>query len=227
MLAFVAALLVIASLTGQFMKFLGGHDTVYGLVSIFNLDAEANVPTFYATFLLLLASLLLAIIAIHAKQTKDLRALHWAILSLIFFYLACDEASSIHELFVRPIRELGYARGPLRFGWVVPGLVAAAVFTLCYLKFWRHLPTRIKSAFLIAGALYVGGALGIEMIEGYYDERFGHKNLTFELIVTVEESLEMAGVIVFIFALLKLLESKRRDLRLRFASPSEINSECN
>ena len=47
-----------------------------------------------------------------------------------------------------------------------------------------------------------GGAIGVELIGGRYLELHGVENLTYAMITTVEESLEMAGVIIFIWALL-------------------------
>lgn len=218
LLALIAAFVVLLSVVGQLMRFLGGHENIYGLIRLFSVTEEGNIPTFFSTFLLLFASLLLAIIATGAKRAKAEYAGHWAILSLIFLCLACDEAASIHELFARPVQELDFTHSPLLHGWVVPGLLGATVFTFCYLRFWRHLPPKTKSSVLLAGVIYVGGALGMEMIESYYGDRFGYINWSYELIATVQESLEMAGVIIFIFALLGFLENNYRDLRLRFSA---------
>ena len=67
---------------------------------------------------------------------------------------------------------------------------------------------------MIAGAVYLAGAMGVELIEARLDELWG--SLPFSMMVVVEESLEMAGMIVLIHALLSYLASlpQRRALRI-------------
>jgi uncharacterized membrane protein len=50
----VALLLIMASIGGQLIVYLTGHDVVYGLVWLFNLNGEKNIPTGFSTLLLLL-----------------------------------------------------------------------------------------------------------------------------------------------------------------------------
>ena len=63
-LAAIAVVLVLASFGGQFSKFVLGHGNLKGLVALFNLDAEDNIPTHFSAMLLLFATLLLAIITV-------------------------------------------------------------------------------------------------------------------------------------------------------------------
>lgn len=62
-LSIVVGLLVVASLGGQFSKRVLGHDRLLGLVSLFNLDYEGNIPSWYSSIALLLAAGLLMVIA--------------------------------------------------------------------------------------------------------------------------------------------------------------------
>jgi len=59
---------------------------------------------------------------------------------------------------------------------------------------------------LIAATLYIGGTLGLELIGDYHAEKYGEENLTYNLITTVEEGLELSGLAFFIRALLKYCE---------------------
>ncbi len=68
----------------------------------------------------------------------------------------------------------------------------------------------------MAATLYVGGAIGFELIGGRYSELHGAQNLTYSMIATTEESLEMAGVIFFIRALLVYIAEKKKEVRIRF-----------
>ncbi|MFZ2052894.1 MAG: hypothetical protein WAU81_01735 [Candidatus Aminicenantales bacterium] len=73
----------------------------------------------------------------------------------------------------------------------------------------------------VAAVFYTAGAIGAEMIGGYYAGLHGSRNLDYRMIATVEEGLEMAGVIVFIYALLKYIGSHLGDIEVRFNSDPE------
>jgi len=94
---------------------------------------------------------------------------------------------------------------------------------LAYLKFLLHLPRKTRDLFLLAGSIYVGGALGMEMVCGYYADAVGQRNLIYGLMASVEEILEMVGVIVFIYALLSYIGSylENIDLRLKIVENQE------
>lgn len=76
-LAGIAVFLVLASTAGQLARFLGGDDSVYGLVRMFFLDNENNIPTFFSSGILLLSACLLAAISVFKKRGRDSFAAHW------------------------------------------------------------------------------------------------------------------------------------------------------
>ena len=53
------------------------------------------------------------------------------------------------------------------------------------------------------------------MVGGYYADAVTKRNLTYGLMVCVEEILEMVGVIVFIYALLSYIGSHLENIDLR------------
>lgn len=216
-LGVVALILVLAHITGQVTKYGWEHDTAYGLIRLFNVDNENNIPSYFSASLLLLAALLLTFITTLKKATHAAYGFQWALLSLGFLYMAVDEAASLHELLNRPMRDvLGrYAGGIFSFAWVIPGSVAAVVFGVSYLRFLLHLPLKTRWGFGIAATLFLGGAIGMELVGGHYIDLYGRGNLSYILSVTVEESLEMAGVIVFIHALLNYIAREHKETRLR------------
>ena len=62
--------------------------------------------------------------------------------------------------------------------------------------------------FIWAAAVFVGGAIGVEMISGYQADLAGERNLTYALIISVEELCEMLGVVIFIHALMTYLQTQ-------------------
>ena len=171
-----------------------------------SLSYEQNLPTWYASGLLLCCALALAAISREATLSGAPLRRHWWGLAAAFLYLSMDEAVGLHE-YLGGGWEL---RGVLYFSWVVPAAVLVTALALVYLPFLSRLPERPRRRFLVAGALYVGGALGMELPLGYWMERHGDANLTYALIDWVEETLELLGASLFLAALVEYLEARVR-----------------
>lgn len=218
LLAAFESLVLFASIAARATVYITGHDQIYGLVRLFDVDSEQNIPTFFSSSLLLFAAVLLAIVAAQRRKQASSDVSYWAILSFGFFFMAMDEASSIHELFSQPVHEL-VAGSSVDFtdnAWVIPGIALVLVLGLFFLRFLWHLPAKTRLAFMVAGALYLGGVLGVEMIGDAYHSVHLHRNMTYDLISTVEEGLEMLGAIVFIRALLVHIADHYGEVCFRF-----------
>ena len=203
----ITVLLILLSLTGQIVKYQTGHNYMFGFIPKFHLDEESNIPTCFSSLLLLISGVLLFFIASLKRQSKDGHAAQWMVLSVIFFYLSVDESASIHELFILPLRETLGTSGIFYFAWIIPAGVIVVILALFYLKFLFRLPRMIRYLFLTAGVLYVGGALFGEAVGGYYTDSYGQENIIYAMITTIEESMEMVGLLVFLYALLSYVES--------------------
>jgi hypothetical protein len=213
-LAIVAVGLAIASLAGQFSKYVLGHDQLRGFVPMFDLDRENNVPTWFQVAQLLLSSFLVATIARSKRKARDRYARHWRALSIIFLYLAVDEAFVIHEKTIEPLRAALHATGVLYYTWVILGAAFVVVVGIAYLRFLAHLNGETRRQFLFAGFLYVGGALGVELVNGWYADRYGDDNFPYAILTTIEESMEMLGIVVFLYALLTYLSAAADGVRI-------------
>ena len=171
--------------------------------------------------LLVTCATLLAVIALRsAGHGRD--AIHWKSLAVLFLFLALDEDASLHELLIDPVREVLPASGVLRFAWVVPYGLAVLAIGVLYLRFVLSLRTRTRNLFIVAGALYIAGALGFELLGGWYMSRHDDlEDLTYSFIVAGEEVLEMTGLVAFIYALLDFLAvpDGQHAVRVSVASP--------
>ncbi|MCG8431571.1 MAG: hypothetical protein MJA29_10415 [Candidatus Omnitrophica bacterium] len=198
-LLIVTLLLLCAHILGVISTYYFNHDQVFGLVPLFNFNFEANIPTFYQCLALLACSVLLAVIAnYHHKNNSSY--FHWASLSAIFLFLSIDEFTMLHEKLVLPFRGMFNTTGFLYFAWVIPYAILVALIGILYLRFLLRLPGRTRTLFIVAGAIYVTGALFFELLDGYFVSN-EIKNIGFAIVNTVEEYLEMFGIIVFIYAL--------------------------
>lgn len=180
---------------------------------IFLFDAERNVPTLFSFVLMLVIFAQLLIIARREWVSGGAWRRHWAGLALLFFIMPFDEASSLHEHLIRPLRKLLDTGGAFYHAWVIPGLMFVAFMTFVYFRFVLALPRPLRERVILAGALYIGGAIGFEMIGGaWYDAHSG--GMAYQLIGMVEETLEMLGLSVFLWALLDHLT--RRPVTVAF-----------
>ena len=168
------------------------HELPWLLLWFFDVDKEDSLPTWYSTSTLLLAAVLLYLVARRKRAERDPWRRYWYGLALTFAALSMDEAAGLHE-------SLNTA---LDFTWEIAGAIVAALFGLAYLRFLLHLPARTGWLFVAAGGVFVGGAVGVEWSTDWYEERELLDTLAYNLWNAVEEGLEMAGVVLFIYALL-------------------------
>jgi hypothetical protein len=175
-------------------------------VEFFGVSAEGKLPTFYSGLTLLAVAALLALIWAHERRRHGPLRWYWAALSLIFVVLAMDELLSIHEATTELIRSrLHIADGWFYNAWVIPAVVVLAFLALTFFRFLVRLPARTRTLFVLAGAVFVSGAVGFEMIGGAYASVNGD-DLGYGVLASVEEVLEMSGIVVMLYALLDHLE---------------------
>jgi len=211
-----AALAVLAILLGLNLAAIFYLDSGGGkrIARLFIFDAEANFPTLFNYLLLVGIAALLALLAVRAFGEGSRWRYHWAGLALIFLVFSYDEAARMHEALVPLVNRFVDAKGVLYFSWVVPGAIFALLVGLAYLRFVLALPRPIAALTILGGGLYIAGALGLELASGEYVTRHGMETSGFLLLATVEETLEMLGLIVFGYGLLRLLAGADGRLRL-------------
>ena len=214
-IAFVLIILNIIALT---FRVAYGHPHVYGFVPMFDLNQEANIPTLFATLLHLFSGFCLYTIYKAKQQANDLSANKWRYLAFIFFYVGTDECVSLHELSMAPVRNLVDAEGLLYFAWVIPAAIILLALGLYFLKFFLSLPMRTKKLFFISASVFIGGALGVELPEGWWFERYGKDNFGYSFFTTLEESMEMTGSICFVYALLDYISEHSPEINLSITS---------
>ncbi len=219
-LVFLVSSLVLCSLFFQFcIHFIPDYPLRDTFESISNVDKEQNIPTLYSWSTLLFCAVLLFVIAQAKKIAGDRYVNYWRALAVIFVYLSLDEAMMIHEKFIEPLRTSLNASGFLYYAWVIPGAIFVMIFLLGFLKFINALPTNTKRLFLTAGTVFVSGAIGMELLSGSYAELYTNNNFTTAILTSIEEFMEMIGIVIFINALLSYISSdlKRLNLKIRIA----------
>lgn len=222
-LLIMVMLLIFANLLSHAGAFILNQysDTQYS-GRLFRLDEESNIPTFYSAFSLGICSILLAIIAFHKQTNNSPHTKHWKFLSLLFFLFSIDEIAMMHEI-LSVLREPLNASGFFYFTWVIPAFIFLLVFTVVFISFLQSLPQKIRTLFMLSGVIYVGGAIGVEMIGGYHSQIYGENNFAYGMITTIEESLEMVGILVFIYSLLFYLQNYLAKIDLSISFKNKFN----
>ena len=171
------------------------------LLEIFNLNEEQNIPALYSAAILLFCSVIIYYISLNKKNPRDRYYRHWLWLSIIFFYLSLDEAISIHEnLQVRFLLE----KEDILYhdSWVIVFSILVAIFIFTYRRFLLHLPWKTRRMFIISGFIYIFGCMGMEVVGSFTQEFYGKASMVHAMATTIEEFLEMMGIVVFINTLL-------------------------
>ncbi len=158
---------------------------------LFDVDEEESVPTWFSSMVLLLTAFYLTFVSLIKLRVSDLQARSWASLSLGFFFLSIDEVAGFHEAI----------NSVMDASWAVPGGLLALILLFTFAKFLRTLPGWTSRGFIFAGAIYVGGAIGVELATEPYLYNDELDTLAYNLWTAVEEGMEMGGVIYFLYVL--------------------------
>jgi hypothetical protein len=198
----VVLTLLFTNLLCIYLKYVLGF--TFHTMQIFHFNVEGNIPSIYSAAAIFFSAFLLWCISQLEKEKVAKRAVYWKLLSFIFIFLGSDELISIHESFSDDSKDLlgnATAGGLLHFAWIVPYALIFGVFALFMMRFLFRLPAATRNLFITAGIVFVSGAVGMEMIGGQYVFYNGKEELQYALMITLEEVLEMAGVVIFIYAL--------------------------
>ncbi|MEM8977132.1 MAG: hypothetical protein AAGD43_34200 [Pseudomonadota bacterium] len=166
-----------------------------------DLGREQNIPTWFSIFQLALAACLFAIGAVNASLHGE-KALPWYGLSIIFLYIGLDEMTDFHGFWApNHVSDLGFQFGHAGFNWVYGGLIVVIAVGLLYARWLVSIESRLRWQIVLAGGVYVTGALVLEAIGGLVVDE-GHLSTTYIIIFTLEEVFEMLGIAILLNALI-------------------------
>lgn len=213
-LGIVGALLVL-HLTFQYLnleRYQEKQGQVFELSNRFDMDDEASLPTWFAQFFLLS----IAGTAFLAGRLESARSTRraWYGVAGIGLVVAIDEVAAIHELVLQTAHLVYYGEAAptavLNAWWLaLPFILAAGLGLLWWL--YQHLPKRTCLLLLIAGVTFLTGSVGFEL----FSNDVAKTSFLYQGVMTgAEESLEMLGSLIGLYAVVAHLESRHGD-RLR------------
>lgn len=236
------AVLLVCHLVTVYMHFVP-HTKAEAWSTLFDMDLEANIPTFFNCALFFLCAALMVMKA--AGRHGQLRR-GWFILAGAFLFLGIDEGTQIHEKFMLVTLRLmnhgsldGQHFGWLYYAWVIPYAGAAVLLGVVLLRWFIALSPALRRSMVLCGLLYVFGAVFLEMFSGkvaeeldprtvdaavlsclpcrVYGESTCHDyaNLQYVVIYTLEELCEMLALILCVHLTLRSLERRWTTVVLR------------
>lgn len=184
----------------------------------FDLNAEGAVPSWFSSLLLATSGVIVLAIATLKLQVRDRYRLHWLLIGLMFVYLSADEAAEIHEMWRHYLMPYTNWTRVFFYRSAVPNIIIATVVGLFLLPFAQALGRGTQIRLVASAALYVAGAIGVEMLGGAQHEALGTENLRYQFLVALEETLEMSGALGFAAAFLHHLRHWTDRPRLTLAA---------
>lgn len=175
----------------------------------FDVGREINVPTWYTSVMWAVAGL---IGGYFARKAVRFRA-SWWLFAFVCVLLSLDEMLELHERLDMIGAELSkYVPFDLRFTWVIPGAIIATVIVLLLLRTVISLPKGVRNGLILAGVIFVSGAIGAETLSGLVlAASTGEPPPLFFALTLLEETLEMGGIALCIASLLHLIEYRPVD----------------
>lgn len=175
----------------------------------FDLQAEANIPTWFSSAQLLLLFILSILYSIHI-DSKHLRSFY-SLIGLVFLFFSADETSEIHESITSIFKQLSmHSFFPHAHGmWILVYPIILIVLTFIFRKgLLAFLNERIgRTVFVIGAVVFVAGGVGFEVFGYYSSSHQGPESILSVIGVTAEESLELLGQSLMIYALLSKLST--------------------
>jgi hypothetical protein len=127
------------------------------------------------------------------------------LLSFGFLILSIDEATMIHETFGHLYSSAGIGM-PIfdSHKWLPFGIAFALVAALVFVPFMLKLPRRTAGRILLAGTIFLTGAIGFEFVGALmiHSEFAARGDLIYDLRRITEEAFEMFGIAYFNYILI-------------------------
>jgi len=175
----------------------------FDFVRMFDLDMERNIPTLFSSLLFSISSLLFYLLS---KSQKE-KYRYWIGLSIVFIFLAFDESAKIHEQLGDYTENFIDATGYLYYPWFISYGIFVVILAIIYSRFFWNMPKKLFYSFVLSAVIFISGAIGFDILGANEASHHGEETILYCVYYTIEESLEMFGLIYLISILLNILES--------------------
>lgn len=202
LLIITAILAVVHVISGIIILNIDPESHLRYVLGAFDMDQEISLPTWFSQMVLAIAGFVALMIGLMRRAGKKTYFRHWIAISIILIFMSADEGASLHELAAVPIGNALNTEGTLfYFAWVIAGMAVVLAVAAIFLRFWWKLPKRTRILVFISALVYVSGAIGAEMLGGYWMSNYG-MDIVYRALAVIEESLELVGASLAVYTFL-------------------------
>ena len=202
----LAVLLIIMHSAIAVVYYIVGDPEKFDFIRMFDLDREQNIPTLFSSLLFIFNALLFWLIG---KNSADSERKYWYGLAGVFAFLSFDESATIHENLGDLTEQFVDASGILYYPWVISYSLLVLMLVVFYFRFFYNMPKKLFYRFVLAAAIFLSGAIGFELLGAQEADLYGTDSPLYTIYYTIEESLEMFGLIYLMGILLDMLDGKQ------------------
>ncbi len=214
----IAIILILLSLSGQFYRFFFNEGKETFITKLFNLDCEWNIPTYFSSVLLFSCSVMFILISRTFKESNYSYIKNWVILGSTFLVMSIDEVLQFHEKLNATIRGTLHTHGFFYFGWLIPAGIFILLFLIYNIRFYISLKPKFQYLFFLSGFIYVLGVYVMEMVGGKFFSLYGENNFGYAILTTIEESLEIFGIIILLYTLFTYIKEELRGINIHIST---------
>lgn len=171
-------------------------------LDLFDVDTEANIPTWFSSTLLLTCAWLAWRMAARLPASVAKQRRGFLLIAVLLAIVSADESLALHERCAAVLLDKLDAHGINRLWVWAFGAAIVSALAAMLVPFFRALESRqLRSGLLVSAVVYVIGALGFEVLGQHYAANHGWSNPVYFTLSAIEEFLEMCGPLIFLYAI--------------------------
>ncbi|MDJ0350512.1 hypothetical protein [Cryobacterium sp. PH29-G1] len=184
-----------------------GWPLLSGTASLLYADGEANLWAWISGLLLASVGVVLCIVGA-AAHNEGSTGTPYFLLGAVAVEMSADEIAQLHEKLAR------FNPGQtFTFSWLTLGVPLAIVAGIIVLWIARHIDLNLRRRLIVAGIIYLLGAVGVEAISGVavggHQDDLARASLEYHVLLGIEEGLEVTGALLALAAALYALSIER------------------
>ena len=222
-----AALLIVGAVIDAFSPVFEGGGRISAAFFLVRdmtyASREDSVWTWYSV--LLLAAVACAFM-LHAliRRASGRSCFPYFLFAAAALFMSIDESTLFHEKFAIAARLMGLSL-PFTFNWLIIGVPFAIIAGAVLLLIARRIDPLLRRRLIVAGAVFLIGAVGFEMVGGIIVSVSDNltapgTRLLYQFVAMIEEGLEATGSLIALWATLSALDIRwtGRDLKVTLHS---------
>jgi hypothetical protein len=168
-----------------------------------DVNGEGNLPTWYSVVLMAMSAVAVWLLGQQRRRAHLRDAGAWTALAFVIALMSLDEMVSLHEAAGEVLGTRVDVPVLGKYAWIIPGSVAGIIAAKVLLRAVGSLTPIARRRLVGAASLFIGAALGIEVLEAILlNDDHNYLGDGMHVLTGAQECFEMLGVVLFLYALL-------------------------